>query len=206
MEYNTRIGLLQVNDRWNAKRDLWLAGLAGKYVLIVLGVILYTVLIARAAQAKAAKSFEAWQARYVTEFLDQRDAAAAGMPVDPYEATLQAESEDLARVLYGVKDNSTDDLRTLCWCVFNRVDSPEFANSIAEVVAQDKQWMGYASDNPVLESLYKLAREELLKWREGAVRPCGTDYVYMQWSPTEIVLRNTWVNSSMTRYWRAKEA
>lgn len=197
---------MQALDERERQKDLWLLGWIGKWVLIALAIILYTVLIARAAQAKAAKSFEAWQARYVTEFLDQRDAAAAGMPVDPYEATLQAESEDLARVLYGVKDNSTDDLRTLCWCVFNRVDSAEFPGSIAEVVAQPKQWMGYRDDNPVLESLYKLAREELLKWREGAVRPCGTDYVYMQWSPNEIVLRNTWVNSSMTRYWRAKEA
>lgn len=205
MEYTTRTGLLQVNDRWNAKRDLWLAGLAGKYALIALGVILYTVLIARAAQAKEAKHYEAWRDRYVSEFLNQRDAEAAGMPVDPYEATLQAETEDIARVLYGVKDNSTDDLRTLCWCIFNRVDNPEYADSIAEVVAQPKQWMGYSAENPVIESLYKLAREELLRWREGAVRPCGNDYVFMQWSPNEIVLRNTWVNSSGTRYWRARE-
>ena len=205
MDSITRTGFLQAADRWNAKRDLWLAGLAGKYALIVLGVILYTIIVARAVQAKEAKHYEEWRERYVTEFLAQRDAEAAGMPVDPYEATLQAETEDLARVLYGVKDNSTDDLRTLCWCVFNRVDNPEFGDSIAEVVAQPKQWMGYSEDNPVIESLYKLAREELLAWREGAVRPCGNDYVYMQWSPNEIVLRNTWVNSSRTRYWRIKE-
>lgn len=202
MNYSIRKGFLQAIDT----KNLWIFGLAGKYLLIFLGVILYTLIIARASDAKAAKKYEAWQERYVNDFLAQRDAEAAGMPADPYETTLQAESEDLARVLYGVKGNSTDDLRTLCWCIFNRVDSPEYANSIAEVVAQPKQWMGYASDNPVLESLYKLAREELLKWREGSVRPCGIDFVYMQWSPNEIVLRNTWVNSSSTRYWRAKES
>lgn len=196
---------MQVFDSQNAKRNIWFIGWLGKWALLILGIILYTLIIARAAQAKEAKHYEAWRERYVTEFLAQRDAAAAGMPVDPYQATLQAEAEDLARVLYGVKDNSTDDLRTLCWCVFNRVDSAEYANSIAEVVAQPKQWMGYSSENPVIESLYKLAREELLKWREGSVRPCGIDFVFMQWSPSEIVLRNTWTNSSSTRYWRAKE-
>ena len=205
MNFTMRTGLLQALDERERQKDLWLLGWIGKWVLIALALILYTVLIARAAQAKAAKSFESWKASYVTEYLAMEDAKAAGAPVDPYEATLRAESEDLARVLYGVKDNSTDDLRTLCWCVFNRVDSAEFGDSVAEVVAQPKQWMGYDESNPVLESLYKLAREELLRWREGAVRPCGTDYVYMQWSPSEIVLRNTWTNSSSTRYWRSKE-
>lgn len=201
----TRNGLLQAFDSRNAKRDLWLLGYFGKWALIALAFVFYTILIARAAQAKEAKHYDEWRDRYVTEYLAQRDAEAAGMPVDPYEATLQAETEDIARVLYGVKDNSTDDLRTLCWCIFNRVDSPEYADSIAEVVAQPKQWMGYSPENPVIESLFKLAREELLKWREGSVRPCGSDFVYMIWSPTEIVLRNTWTNSSSTRYWRAKE-
>lgn len=205
MNYTMRTGLLQALDSRERQRDLWLLSWMGKWVLIVLAIVLYTILIARAAQAKEAKHYDEWRDRYVTEFLDQRDAAAAGMPVDPYEATLDAEAKDLARVLYGVKENSTDDLRTLCWCVFNRVDSAEYANSVAEVVAQPKQWMGYKDDNPVLDNLYKLAREELLKWREGAVRPCSADYVFMIWSPNEIVLRNTWVNSSSTRYWRAKE-
>ena len=104
MNYSIRKGLLQAIDT----KNLWIVGLAGKYMLIFLGVILYTLIIARASDAKAAKKYEAWQERYVNDFLAQRDAEAAGMPVDPYEATLQAESEDLARVLYGVKGNSTD--------------------------------------------------------------------------------------------------
>ena len=197
--------ILQAADSENAKKDLWILTYLSKWVLIFLALILYTLIIARGAEAKAARKYEAWQERYVSDFLAQRDAEAAGVPVDPYEATLDAESKDLARVLYGVKDNSTDDLRTLCWCVFNRVDSPEYAGSIAEVVSQPQQWMRYSENNPVLESLYQIAREELIKWREGATRPCGVDFVFMQWSPEEIVLRNTWVNSSKTRYWRVKE-
>lgn len=136
MDYSMRQGLLQVFNSQNAKRNIWLIGWLGKWALLILGIILYTIIIARAAQAKEAKKYEAWKVRYVNEYLDQREAAERGMPVDPYEAALDAEAKDLARVLYGVKDNSTDDLRTLCWCVFNRVDSAEYADSISEVVAQ----------------------------------------------------------------------
>lgn len=196
-----RSGLLEASDR----QQRWLSGYIMQWILIVLAFVLCAVVSFRAGGVRATKRYEAWTERYVSEFLAQEEARQAGMPVDPYEATLDAEAKDLARVLYGVKGNSTDDLRTLCWCVFNRVDSAEYADSVAEVVAQEKQWMGYSPDNPVIESLYKLSREELVKWREGAVRPCGTDFVFMIWSPQEIVLRNTWTNSSSTRYWRAKE-
>ncbi len=197
--------LLQARDREIAEEARLQLRIFVRLLVLILLLTLYTLIIVRAADAKAERKYEAWRERYVSDFLAQRDAELAGMPVDPYQATLDAEAQDLARVLYGVKDNSTDDLRTMCWCVFNRVDSPDYAGSIAEVVAQPKQWMRYSADNPVLDNLYRLAVEELLKWRESEVRPCSADYVYMIWSPTEIVLRNTWTNGSSTRYWRAKE-
>jgi DNA segregation ATPase FtsK/SpoIIIE-like protein len=140
-----------------------------------------------------------------TNDIELEAAKAAGAPVDPYQAQLDAEAMQLARVLYGVRQNSTDDLRTLCWCVFNRVDSPDYADTLAEVIEQPKQWMRYSPDNPVLDDLFQIARAELEAWHNGPTRPCGTDYVFMTWSPTEIVLRNTWTNSSQTRYWRVKQ-
>ena len=75
MNYSIRKGLLQAIDT----KNLWIVGLAGKYLLIFLGVILYTLVIARASDAKAARKYEAWQERYVNDFLAQRDAEAAGM-------------------------------------------------------------------------------------------------------------------------------
>ena len=194
--------ILQGIDLMNDKQTKWFLGWLGRWVLLILGIALYTLIIARAADAKAAAKYEEWKGRYVTDFLAQQDAARAGMPVDPYEAQLDAEAQMLARVLYGVKDNSSDDLRTYCWCVFNRVDSPDYAGTLEEVIAQPEQWMRYSEENPVLENLYQLAREELDAWHTGTTRPCSADYVYMTWSPSEIVLRNNWTNSSSTRYWR----
>lgn len=187
------------------EKTRWVASMACKYALVLLGAVLYTLLVARGAEAKAARKYEAWQERWVNEYITQQEAARLGMPVDPQEAQLDAEAQALARVLYGVKDNSTDDLRTYCWCVFNRVDSPEYADTLEEVIEQPSQWMRYDPENPVIENLYQLAREELEAWHNGATRPCSADFIYMTWSPLEIVLRNTWTNGSSTRYWRIKE-
>jgi hypothetical protein len=196
--------ILSIADKLNS-RDKWLIGYFGKWVLLILAFILYTLIIARGAYAKAEKKFEAWQEDYVAGFLRHQEAIDTNMPqLDPYEAQLDSEAQQLARVLYGVKDNSTDDLRTYCWCVFNRVDSPEYADNLKEVIDQPSQWMRYSEDNPVLDDLYRLARTELDAWHSGKTRPCDISFVYMNWSPSEIILRNTWTNTSRTMYWRAR--
>ena len=191
------------------KMALWALGMAGKYILVFLAFVLYTLILARGVEAKAAKKYEAWQTRFADEYTAQQTARAeaikAGAPRDPYDVQLETEAKALSKVLYGIRDNSTDDLRTLCWCVFNRVDSPDYADTLEEVIAQPQQWMRYSEDSPVLDSLYQIARAELDAWHTGTTRPCAADFVYMQWTPSEIVLRNTWVNSSHTRYWRIKE-
>ena len=195
--------LLQGIDALNESRNKWLAAYIGRWVLLILGIALYTLIVARASDAKAAAKYEAWQERWVNEYLDQQEAAALGMPLDPKVAQFEAEAQELAKVLYGIKDNSTDDMRTLCWCVFNRVDSPDYPDTIMEVISQPQQWMRYTPDNPVIESIYKVAAEELRAWQDGAVRPCAIDLVYMNWTPNEVTLRNTWENTSRTYYWRS---
>jgi hypothetical protein len=158
----------------------------------------------RAGGVRAAKKYEDWKERYVTEFLELEAAKAAGAPIDPYQAQLDAEAQELARVLYGVRENSTDDLRTYCWCVFNRVDSPDFPETLDAVIGQPKQWMRYDPEAPVLDDLFKIARSELDAWHTGTTRPCGVEFVFMNWSPTEITLRDNWEDGSRTHYWRAK--
>ena len=197
--------ILQVADRLN-ERDKWLIGYIGKWILLLLAFILYSLILARGVEAKSAKKYEAWQERYAVDLMRHMEAVEENMPaaIDPYKAQLDSEAKLLAKVLYGVKDNSTDDLRTYCWCVFNRVDSPEYADTLEEVIAQPQQWMRYAEDNPVVEDLYTLARTELDAWHTSDVRPCAPEFVFMTWSPSEIVLRNTWTNTSRTMYWRAR--
>lgn len=181
---------------------LWALGMAGKYILILLAFILYTILIARGAQAKAERRYEAWQERFVNEYLDQQEAARIGIPPDPKVLLREEQAQALAKVLYGVKDNSESDLRTMCWCVFNRVDSPDYPSTLQEVIDQPQQWMRYDPENPVIDNLYKIAEQELAAWQDGKTRPITSDFVYMNWTPSQIKLRNAWKDGSTTDYWR----
>lgn len=99
------------------------------------------------------------------------------------------EAEAIARVLYGIRDNSLRDQRTYIWCLFNRVDNPsrEFANTLEEVIGKPSQWMFYDPSNPVLESQYQLALAEVIIWHEGH-RPVSCDWVFAVWSSNKIYL------------------
>jgi len=180
----------------------WALGMIGKYTLIFLGFVLYTILIARGAEAKASRKYEQWQERWANEYITQQEAAQLGMPADPYQAQLDAEAEEMAKVLYGVRDNSVQDMRTYCWCVFNRVDSNDYPDTLEEVINQPSQWMRYSPDNQVLENLFQIAREELDAWHTGSRRPVGNEYVFMNWTPARIVLRDRWETDGFTNYWR----
>ena len=169
---------------------------------LILVFILYSIILARATQAREAKKYEAWQTRFVDDYIAQQEAARLGMPPDPKQLLFEAQASELARVLYGVRDNSEQDLRTACWCVFNRVDSPDYPNTLEDVIAQPQQWMRYDPENPVIEKLYKIAAQELDAWQNGKTRLITSDFVYMTWSPTAIKLRNAWNDGYMTEYWR----
>ena len=117
------------------------------------------------------------------------------------EAAMQSDAAWVAKMLYGIKDNSEKDLRTAVWCVLNRVDSKWYPNSVEEVCCQASQWMGFSADNPVLTDLKNLAYEEIAQWYEGE-RPVGVEYVYLYWTPTKVTLRDAFQDGSTTNYWR----
>ena len=154
----------------------------------------------RAGGVRAEQRYEEWRERFVNDYLSQVEAEERGMPIDPHEQLLNQQSEALARVLYGVKDNSAEDLKTLCWCVFNRVDNPKYPDNIEAVIEQPKQWMGYSENNPVMDDLYKLAKEQIQLWQNGR-RPVSNELIYMSWTPARIVLRDTWQYGMNTKTW-----
>lgn len=118
------------------------------------------------------------------------------------QAAMSAEAGWIAKVLYGMKDNSVRDLRTATWCILNRVDSAWYPDSVQGVCEQKQQWMGYSADNPVLTDLKDLAMGELEQWYEGE-RPVGAEFVYLYWTPQKVTLRDQWQDGSNTSYWRA---
>lgn len=181
------------------RRAVWCIKYAAKWTVLILVLTAWSLAMIRVGQSRALKTYEGWMEDYRIERMAIDQAAATQ---DPYEVKLRAEAESLARVLYGVKDNDGEDLRTMCWCVFNRVDNPAYPSTLEEVIAQPSQWMRYSADNPVLENLYQIAREQVELWHSDAHRPCSADYVFMSWSPSDICLRDAWKEGSGTHYWR----
>lgn len=181
------------------KKACWYLSLAGKYLIVILLFVLVFQIGTRVGQKKAFDTYEQWLEDYKIE---QEVAALKAIEEDPYTVKLNSEAEMLAKVLYGVKDNKTDDLRTYCWCVFNRVDNKAFPDTLEDVIGQPQQWMRYDVTNPIIESLYQIAREELDKWYTDSHRPVSSDYVFMNWSNSDICLRDNFYEGSGTHYWR----
>ncbi|MBR5604264.1 MAG: cell wall hydrolase [Bacteroidales bacterium] len=118
---------------------------------------------------------------------------------------IEREAEYIAKVIYGTARNHSDsDKRAVVWCILNRVEHYAHPDTVAEVCEQPKQWMGYSSDNPVLDDIYDLALTELKIWHSDGHRPMSNDYIYLSWSSNEIILRNTFEESKNTKYWRMK--
>ena len=183
----------------NKEKFCWYAMLSMKYIMIVLVMGLCVVIGERVGYIRAE---EAYEERITQEARNRAIEAMRQNEEDPYTLQLNSESEMLSKVLYGVKDNDSDDLRTYCWCVFNRVDNPAFPGNMADVISQPNQWMRYSEENPVVESLYRIAKEELDKWHTGDRRPVSNDYVFMSWRYDDICLRDSFEENSRTHYWR----
>lgn len=176
--------------------------IAGVCLLVCLSIALYTVVIFRVASKQAVEKYEV----HLAEVRAQEEAEAlAAEEVDPYTIQLNAEAEALAKVLYGVRDNDTDDLKTYCWCVFNRVENSAFPSTLEDVIAQPNQWMRYDQTNPILEDLYQLAREQLDVWHTDTHRPVSNEYVFMSWSSNDICLRDNFYEGSNCHYWRWRQ-
>jgi hypothetical protein len=115
-------------------------------------------------------------------------------------AVMDREAEDIARVLYGMQYNSDAGLKSAVWCVLNRVDNRLYPDTVQGVCEQEQQWVGYYDTNPVLSNLKELALEQVKVWHSG-VRPMGSNFVYLEWSPKEIVLRDNYNNVGVVHKW-----
>lgn len=112
-------------------------------------------------------------------------------------------AEEVARVLYGMRDNDAEELRAVVWCIINRVESTLYPNTLVEVCEQPHQWMGYDVNNPVLEDLYDIAYDVLYAWETDGHRPFGPEYLWFSWAPDQITFRTSFEEGRGCKYWRA---
>lgn len=183
--------------------------LAKRYGVAIVAMLILTsctatsnAIVAHRTKKEVTEKLNAYWKSYYEEQLNSYKAEQEAARAVEYDAALrQTEAEAVARVLYGVKGNSERDMRTYAWCIFNRVDDSKYPDTLAGVISQPSQWMAYSEKNAVLDRLYTIAEEELDRWHSGH-RPVASDFVYMSWSPSEIVLRNRWEETSGTKYWQ----
>ena len=175
------------------------SALANKRVMAVVALVLYTLVVCRFQQSKDLKLYADMLEDYKAE---QAALAEEARYQDPYEIQLDSEAELLAKVLYGIRDNDTEDMRTYCWCVFNRVENIAFPDTLEDVIAQPEQWIRYDETNPVIEDLFQIARAELDTWHSSTRRPVGSEFVFVNWSSDDICLRDNFYEGNGTHYWR----
>lgn len=123
--------------------------------------------------------------------VDEAEAAATAM---------QSEARALAKMLYPMRNNTDAGLKSACWCAINRVDSQQYPGTVQGVCAQDRQWMGWSEDNPVIERLYNIAYEALRQWH-GGIHAVSTDFLFLEWTPQEITIRTTFEGGRGCHYW-----
>lgn len=129
---------------------------------------------------------------------------ALGVSCQPQKseaAELDHEAVVLAQLLYSLHTGDAIDLRTMCWCVFNRVDHPAFPRTVEDVLRQENQFPGYSPNNPLDMQMYRIAQQELAKWREHG-RTVRTDFVYPNRINGALVLMDRRWMSGLTDLWR----
>ena len=92
----------------------------------------------------------------------------------------------IARTLYGecrADDVPTAEKAAVVWCILNRLDSPDFPNSIRKVVVRS-QFHGYKASYPVLPELKEIVEDVVERWKlekqgyENVGRTLPNDYYF----------------------------
>ena len=173
-------------------------------ILAVLVLVLNSLISFRIAQRDAQRSFEAWQERFVNDYLTQQEAARIGIPPDPKEELRKQEITALAQFIQGCKmfDYSFEDFVTAAWCMDARTRNPAYPETLVEVIQQPKQWLGYNPEAIVTKDEYATATRVWDVIR-GADHPeVSSDFVYASFERDGITLRDTWEISTKTHFYR----
>lgn len=155
--------------------------------------------------ATALASYQAEERAKADEIAHQQELYAQSE-----EAVTQKMATALAKVFYGVdkfreKYNYSDaDFRTLARCVFNRCENPGYSDDFYEVINQKDQWVGYYDSNPVLDEYYNLALTSIREWRSETVKPVSNYYLWAEFTPNGIFLKNDFRADGYARRWRAE--
>lgn len=118
------------------------------------------------------------------------------------EDILTEEARMISKVVYGMAGNHDKySQKAVIWCILNRVDNTSFPSTVSEVCRQPKQWIEFNDKNPIVDEIYDAVMTELSIYHNGR-RPVDDKYVFLSWSTKEIILRDEFIETAATRYWK----
>lgn len=128
-----------------------------------------------------------------------------GYPYEEQEAYVDyVAAEYLANVTWGEARGCTvTEQAAVMWCVLNRVDSPLYPDTVAEVVTQYKQLHGYSESNPVTPELLQLANSVMTYWSEGddSGRVLPKEYIYFTGDGEHNYFYTEWASNAVAWDW-----
>lgn len=184
----------------------------GTLIILVLVFILGVLVSCRVQMDKDLKRYEAEKAQLMAKHSLELDAvvkqAEAGIYASQY---LSSDSrEDILPLatwltcLEGLYPGISPESKALaCWVVFNRIDSPEYPNCTEEVLIQPYQFSEYNSGTTPTEQNYTIATNQISRWKNGDIRPCGERAIFITVSSEGVELRDNFEETRYTNYWRA---
>lgn len=145
---------------------------------------------------------------YEAEIAQLRQEAEAGIYVTSYlPEDAEGDAWTLARWL-GCLENlypgiSAEAKTLACWVVFNRLDSSEYPDDMNWVLLQEGQFAEYNPEGEVTEQNFAIAANQISRWKNGDIRPCGEGAVFIAVSSEGVELRDSFEATRYTNYWRA---
>lgn len=143
---------------------------------------------------------------------DKFSEATEDETVETEAPTWEPDTEEvvmLAKLVWGEAGGipSTTEQAAVVWCVLNRVDSPKYPDTVAEVVTQRYQFVGYKESNPATEEFMEIARDVLVRWHSeksgtsdvGRVLP--KDYLYFTGDGVRNYFTAEWSSSAAAYGW-----
>lgn len=151
---------------------------------------------------------EALRAAHWDELATLTAEAEAGIYATQYlPDSAQGDILPLARWLGSLEElypGLTTEAKTLaCWVVFNRVDSALYPDDMESVLLQEGQFTEYDPDSSATEENFTIASNQISRWKNGDIRPCGENAVYITVSSQGVELRDEWDETKLCNRWVA---
>ena len=204
---------MTVEEKIIARRHYWF-NLIYNWIVGLLIVALVLSCIGWAMEARTDRKAAALTATAMADWQAEQDALETARMEElavmqtSEMAMMAQEANEIAKLFYGIDrfvdkyHYSETDLMTYARCVFNRVDSDIYADTVSEVASQNNQWTGYYDNNPVIKQYYTVALKAVEEWHAETIKPCSVDYLWAELTPNGIYLKNDFNANGYAIRWR----